>query len=147
MLWKFLETRWASPTARAMNNFMATLPWDIMLLERLRKKARTKIGESTKFVEGPVYNRLEPGDIWRRMKKDQDGLGRINEALQQREGHRQTSIGAQWLSNTCAVLRLMNDYALAAIGRRADLNYLSSPTKERSGLPGLLGTWCRGTSA
>ena len=92
-----------------MYNFMATLPRDIMPLERLREKARTNIGESTEFLEGPVDNRLEPGDIWRRMTKDLDGLGGINEALQQLEGYRRTAIVVRGLPNTCAVWQQMND--------------------------------------
>ena len=124
MLWKCLGTRWASPTERAMYNFMATLPQDIMPLERLREKARKDIGESTEFLEGPGDNRLEPGDIWRRMMKELDGLAGINEALHQLEGHRRTAIVASGLPNACAILRLMNDYALAAMGRRSDLRLL-----------------------
>ena len=124
MLWKCLGTRWASPTERAMCSFMATLPRDIMPLERLREKARKDIGESTEFLEGPIDNRLEHGDIWRRMTKDLDGLGGINEALQQLEGHRETAIVARGLPNTCAVWRLINDYAIAAMGRRSDLRLL-----------------------
>ena len=37
MLWKCLVTRWASLTERAMYNFMATLPRDIMPLVCLRE--------------------------------------------------------------------------------------------------------------
>ena len=44
MLWKCLGTRWASPTERAIYIIMATLPRDIMPLERLREKARKDIG-------------------------------------------------------------------------------------------------------
>ena len=46
-----------------MYNFMSTLFRDIMPLERLREKARKVIGESNEFLEGPVDNRLEPGNI------------------------------------------------------------------------------------
>ena len=104
-----------------MYNFMATLPRDIMPLERLKKKARKYIGESTEF--GQVDNRLEPGDIWRRMTKDLNGLGSINKALHQLKDHR-TAIVARGLPNACAVLRLINDYAIAAMGRRSDLRLI-----------------------
>ena len=63
-----------------MYNFITTLHRDIMLLERLREKDRKDIGKSTEFLEGAGDDRLEPGDIWRRMTKDL-GLGGINEAL------------------------------------------------------------------
>ena len=43
MLWKILGMRWASPTERATYNLMATLPQDIMPLERLEEKARKDI--------------------------------------------------------------------------------------------------------
>ena len=95
-----------------------------MPLERFREKARKDIGESTEFLEASMDNRLEPGDIWRRMTKDLDGFGGINEALQQLEGYRRTAIVASGLPNACVVLRLMNDYALMATRRGFDLRLL-----------------------
>ena len=82
---------------------MATLPREIMPLERLREKSRKGIGESTEFLEGRVYNRFEPGDIWRRMTKDLEGLGGIIEALHQLVGLRRIAIVARKLPNACAV--------------------------------------------
>ena len=58
------------------------------------------------------------------MAKDLDCLSGINEALHQLEGHRRTAIVASGLPNASAVLRLMNDYALAAMHRGSDLRLL-----------------------
>ena len=48
----------------------------------------------------------------------------IVKALQQLEGHRRTAIVARGLPNTCAFWRLMNDYAISAMGGRFDLRLL-----------------------
>ena len=107
-----------------MFNLMATLPQDVMPLERLREMASRDIGESTEFLEASSDNRPEPNYICRRMMRELEGLGGINKALHQLKGHRQTAIVASGLQNACAVLRLMNDYAHGTTGRRSDLRLL-----------------------
>ena len=81
MLWKSLGMRWASPIERATYNLMATLPQDIMPLDRLREKARKDTRGSTEFLEASADNRLEPQDIWKRMMRDLKGLGGLDSNL------------------------------------------------------------------
>ena len=60
----------------------------------------------------------------RQMMKEFEGLGGIIGSLHQLKGHRRTSIVVTVLSNACAVLRLMDDYAYGATSRRSDLRLL-----------------------
>ena len=103
---------------------MATLPRDIMPFKRLNEKVRKNIGESTECFEASDDNRLEPGDIWRRIMRNLEVLGCINKALNQLEGQKLTVIVAGGLSNACAVLRLMYYNAHGATVRSSDLRLL-----------------------
>ena len=103
---------------------MATLPQDIMPRERLRKKARKDIGGSTEFLEASANNRLEPQDIWRRMMRDLKGLGGLDANLRQLEGHKRTAIVARGLPNACAILKMLDEYALSATRHHMDRNLI-----------------------
>ena len=103
---------------------MTTLPQDIMPQKRLRKKALKDIGGSTKFLEASDDNRLEPQDIWRRMMRDLKGLGGFDVNLRQLEGHKRTAIVARGLPNACAILKMLDEYALGATRHHMDRNLI-----------------------
>ena len=106
-----------------MYNLMATLPQDIMPLEHLREKARKDIGKSTEFLEASADNRLEPQDIWRRMKRDFKGLGGLDSTLRQLESHKRTAIVASRLPNACAILQKL-EYAFGATRHYVERNLI-----------------------
>ena len=116
--------QWASPTERSTYNLMATLPQDIMPLERLRKNARKDIGGSTDFLEACVDNRLEPQDIWRQKMRDLQRLGGLDSNLRQLENHKRTAIVARGLPIACAILRMLDEYAFGATRHHVERNLL-----------------------
>ena len=116
--------RWVLPIECAKYNLIATLPQDIMPLERLREKAKKDIEGLTEILEASADNRLEPQDIWKRMMRDFMGLRKLDSNLRQLEGHKRTAIVESGLPNACAILKMLDKYVIGATRHNMEKNLL-----------------------
>ena len=95
---------------------MATLPKNVMSIERLLEKARKEIGESTEWLEDSDDNRLTPRDIWARMLRGLSGLDDYKRRLLELEGRGPTAIVTSGLPNANAIHKLFTAYAIGSTG-------------------------------
>ena len=56
--------------------------------------------------------------------RDLKGLGGLDANLRQLEGHKRTSIVESGLSNACAILKMLDEYALGATHHHMDRNLI-----------------------
>ena len=116
-LYKTYGTRIATPIERAAYNFMQHLPREIVLMERLKEKARKDIGETAEWLDLSDSNVLTFRDIWTRIMRELDGLDDIDHRLLElatTTDQEFTIIVSTSLPNACAVFKLLIEYSKEA---------------------------------
>ena len=89
----------------------STLVRNIMLLERLREKARKEIGDLADILEVSDDNRLKPRNILKRLMQELKDFNWIDKTMRQLEAHKRTAIVASKLPNACAIFRMLDEFA------------------------------------
>ena len=80
------------------------------------------------------------------MMRDFKGLGGFDANLRQLEGHKRTPNVAKGLPNACAILKMLDKYALGAIRHQMNRNLIELSDAGTLSGPGLRTIWYRGTS-
>ena len=123
-LWQTNGIRIASPAEQAAFNFIANLPEDVILPDRLREKTSKDIGESTVFLESHAENQLTMRDIWTRLLRELDCLEGSDQVILELDGRKFTAIISSGLPNACAVFKFINEYSNSEAGSTGFIRHI-----------------------
>ena len=95
-----------------------------MPVERLKTKAGKGINKCTDFLKAGPETLLTPLDIWTRLLRELDNLYDFERKILEFKNRKPSAIVITELPNTCAVIKLIDEYSLAADGRSGRIRHI-----------------------